>query len=400
MTQVSRILFITSSYPEWIGGGALNYARGILEALSTRFSVDVLVADPNRSYRDWKLPDNLAYRHVHPDYFKLGRSTVAFPALIKKIASKFGLKTSPLPEPPPPYELTTAMKQTIKRWAAVEDYAIVIVNYFWMTPALDFFPNSLKVTLTHDVWHKHISVGDPRYPLLERLDAKTEASYLNKSDTLIAISEHDATIFRQFTTVKDPIISLPSFPSKKFDKKDSSLGSLVFASGYQPNIDGLNWLLNTVWPLVLQRAKSAQLSIGGQICKNLDSEQLPTGTQLIGGCLDPAEFYQHTQIAIVPILKGTGVKTKIIEALQFGIPVVTTPQGLLGIEFLTAYGVIIESCPDRFSQAITSLLENHGETKRLGKLNRTAFEKYFTTESANETLVKRFEKYLLSNNDQ
>lgn len=388
-----RILFITSSDPEKIGGGALNYAKGILSALSSHYSVDVLVADPRRHNRDWKLPNGLPYRHVHPNYFKFRNDFIGLPALIKKCASKLRIKTKPAAHPAP-YEMPQDMKDVVKRWSKENQYDVIVVNYFWMTPAFEYFSDALKVTLTHDVWHHHVSVGKSNHQLLKKLTHETEASYLNQCDLLIAISEHDAEIFRRFTSVKEVIVSLPAFKSSNHQKKEPKYGCLIFASGYQPNIEGLNWFLTEVWPTVLKQSESAQLSIGGQICRALEanSQALPPNSQLIGGCWDPADFYQHAQMAVVPLLNGTGVKTKIIEAMQFGLPIVTTPQGLLGIEFLQDYGVAAESDPQRFAEAIVDCINRPEDAEKRGKANRGAFEKYFTLEAANEALIKRLKR--------
>jgi len=53
------------------------------------------------------------------------------------------------------------------------------------------------------------------------------------------------------------------------------------------------------------------------------------------------EFYQNVSIVICPMFSGTGVKIKVLEALSYGIPVVTNQRGVDGLLNKSANGCLV-----------------------------------------------------------
>lgn len=114
----------------------------------------------------------------------------------------------------------------------------------------------------------------------------------------------------------------------------------VGSKGHQPNVDGLDWFLSEVAPL-LQHALGAQcpLTVVGS---DMETYQPPVAQEAEGirilGRVDDAtlgECYDSARVVIAPLRYGGGVKGKVIEAISKGVPCAMTPaaaQGLEGIE--------------------------------------------------------------------
>jgi GT2 family glycosyltransferase/glycosyltransferase involved in cell wall biosynthesis len=140
----------------------------------------------------------------------------------------------------------------------------------------------------------------------------------------------------------------------------SERAGLLFVAGFShtPNIEGALWFAKKVWPLVLKKYPSAKLTLAG-------SNPVPEITALrsdsvkVTGYIPDSELealYRSSRVSIAPLLHGAGVKGKVVEALKFGLPVVTTPTGAQGIPDSSQVIGIAES-PDEMAQAILKLLK-------------------------------------------
>lgn len=106
---------------------------------------------------------------------------------------------------------------------------------------------------------------------------------------------------------------------------------LVVAVGnwaYAPNREGLQRFLDTVWPLVLKARPEAQLRLVG--ANPPDVSRYP---QVVakGRVADLAEVYRSAAVAVAAVDTGAGMKTKVLEALFYRVPVVATPLAGEGI---------------------------------------------------------------------
>jgi O-antigen biosynthesis protein len=114
---------------------------------------------------------------------------------------------------------------------------------------------------------------------------------------------------------------------------------ILFVAGFAhpPNIDAAAWLANDVMPLIREQVPDATLSLVGanptEAVRALASDRVE-----VTGRVSEDELrarYARARIAIVPLRAGAGVKSKVVEALREGLPLVTTrvgAQGLLGVE--------------------------------------------------------------------
>ena len=88
---------------------------------------------------------------------------------------------------------------------------------------------------------------------------------------------------------------------------------------------------------------------------------------------DIEDFYQNAKIAICPMLSGTGIKIKVLEALSHSLPVVTNRRGVDGLLNKTLNGCIVENTGKDFAEAILKLL--HDKSFYIEKKKEA--EKYF-----------------------
>jgi GT2 family glycosyltransferase len=130
-----------------------------------------------------------------------------------------------------------------------------------------------------------------------------------------------------------PLYVLDDLPLPQYIPQERS--GLLFVGGFNhpPNADGIAWFVEKVLPLVREKAPQTELHIVGsnipEEIKSLGSE----GVVVHGYLSDEAllELYSSIKSVIVPLRFGAGVKGKVVEALQQGVPLITTTIGAEGL---------------------------------------------------------------------
>ena len=134
----------------------------------------------------------------------------------------------------------------------------------------------------------------------------------------------------------------------------------VGSHAHLPNIDGLNWFLRDVAPLLDESPDQCALTIVGS---GMENYVPPEGSGIrvdIRGRVDDAALlrcYLESRLVIAPLRFGGGVKGKVLEAIGHGVPcVMTSPaaQGLAGIESLLP----VVDDPGGYARALEQLLRD------------------------------------------
>jgi len=83
-----------------------------------------------------------------------------------------------------------------------------------------------------------------------------------------------------------------------------------------------------------------------------------------------AELLNASDIAIAPLLHGSGTRLKILEYFSCGLPVVSTTVGVEGLDIKSQVNVLIEDDMNEFALKVTKLLKDRALSMRLGKAAR------------------------------
>lgn len=180
-----------------------------------------------------------------------------------------------------------------------------------------------------------------------------EIHILNKFDEIWTYSTEEEYIFDQFTDKKVTLIPI-SFPNHTSEENKLEYEyDIIFVGSNNPhNIRGIHWFYREVIP----HLGDVKVHIIGKVCK--DTPNHPNFIK--HGIVDSLDhFYQNTKITICPMLSGTGIKIKVLEALSYSLPVVTNRRGIDGLLNKTDNGCIVCENGKNFAKAIEKLLTNH-----------------------------------------
>jgi len=183
----------------------------------------------------------------------------------------------------------------------------------------------------------------------------SECSCINDFDIVLSISEEEMYLFRQIAR-SPTYYYLPVFIQKHgigVIKKDIDI--LYVAYDNPHNRKALNWIIDELYKKI--KIMKARLVVIGKISKAINSAKYP-GIELVEYADDLDMYYRRSKIAIAPMLSGSGMKIKVVEALTYGLPVVTTEWGVIGLLNKRDNGCIIEETATGFVDSAIGLLSD------------------------------------------
>ena len=209
--------------------------------------------------------------------------------------------------------------------------------------------------------------------------ARFEAETLAAVDAVVAISQLDADALTALTLrhtgklVRPQVVPqvVQSTEPRRPPAAEPRLG-YVGNLTWHPNALGLSWFCEAVWPRLQQAMPALRLSIAGTGLE-VDAQGLPRvpkawqrpGIEVLGYVAELETLYPRCLGAIAPILGGSGVRIKLLEAFRAGMPVVTTAAGAAGLPITGGVEALIEDEPDRFARAVLLLCRDAALQERL-----------------------------------
>jgi GT2 family glycosyltransferase len=171
--------------------------------------------------------------------------------------------------------------------------------------------------------------------------------------------------------------------------------TMLFLGSFRhlPNQEGLNWFTKKVLPAVLELKPRARLVIVGSEPPPLHSlPNLPDNIELRGFVEDVREPLGRYAVFVCPILSGSGMRVKLLEAFAAGIPVVSTPLGAEGLAGKDGEICALAEDPADFARKIVELFD---DPEKAGKLACRAREQVVATRDMRvltERLVESYRK--------
>ncbi|KAF2515520.1 glycosyltransferase [Flavobacterium zhairuonense] len=264
------------------------------------------------------------------------------------------------------------------------DYDIVLISYIYWSKLVKNSPNIKNAKLmidTHDFLTSQFQ--KQKKFQLGRFFQK-EIEILNRFDKILVISQEEKYLFSQFID-KEIALATHALPSKMNSKIDLKYDLIYVASDNDHNINGANWFFNNVYPLL---SKSVKIAVIGKINKQIGEF---SNVEKISFVEDLNTVYAQSKIAICPMLSGTGIKIKVIEALSFGIPVVCNERGLDGLLNKSNNGCLVSNDPKEFAAYIDKLLNDENFYNTISAEATAFFNNHHSLEANYYALDKAFD---------
>lgn len=238
-----------------------------------------------------------------------------------------------------------------EKWAPDAD--VIFVDHYEMAQFVPKNTHAKVVLHTHNaeyvMWQRLSEIeANPLKRFLLRFESNriqaAERKYSKRADlvlaapndieALVAIGVERNKCSVTYHLGDDSMLDVPATSFQETEKALLFVGTLT----WEANIDGLLWFLRFVWPALKSREPEIHFYIVG---KNPDKRLLDAAAGdaaiTFTGFVDDLEpYHRKARVFVIPLRFGSGIKVKLLHALYRGIPVVTTPIGVEGLNAVSA----------------------------------------------------------------
>lgn len=217
---------------------------------------------------------------------------------------------------------------------------------------------------------------------------KFELSVFKNIDAYMAISEIDNSFFKSLDL---PIkgITIPfGIDLHQYLLDDEYLPSEtpqlfhIGSMNWLPNIEGIEWFIDEVWPKVIKMYPQLTFTIAGRNMPDSIKMHHIEGLIIAGEVPDAQKFILSKDIMIVPLLSGSGVRVKIIEGMALGKTIIATSIAAEGLDVTDGKNILIANTPDEMIKMIGLCVNSPEICKYIGENARN----YVTLHHHNENI--------------
>jgi hypothetical protein len=258
-----------------------------------------------------------------------------------------------------------------------------IDNSYYMDKLNTKFYNSTYILLTHDLIH-----------LIDiKMNKNTELDIYNKFDKCIMISNEEINYLTNNSIDPNKLVYIPFiYPSKKNIYNSYSSKDIYFiGSEHPPNVEGMQVFLQYFLE-ILKIDPDIKLHIIGKSSKHFKNIK----SVICHNCIDNIEnIIKNIRLMVVPLVTGAGVKCKIIEAINYGIPIITTTKGVEGVvDVINDKNIFIRDFNEQYHIDFIKIYNNLDKLNEISVNAKNLFENNYALHNGDKYLIPRlFEKY-------
>ena len=290
----------------------------------------------------------------------------------------------------------------IERQLKKNNYDVILLESLFVTPYLNTIRKNKKNTpvllrahnIEYTIWEK-IALGT-RNPFkkfylnfLTRQLKEFESMMFNLVDGIATIADSDKIRMMQLGTHK-PIktISFGLNLDHYHTQSEKSVNLFhIGAMDWMPNLEGIKWFLDKVWPLVHQAMPELELHLAGRNMPQSWLQWKLPNVFIQGEISDAHGYMQENGIMIVPLLSGGGIRVKIIEGIALGKVIISSTIGAIGIEDKPNHPILIADSPQEWLERIQELVHSAKKRESYAAQSRSFAESHFNHHHITSELV-------------
>lgn len=269
----------------------------------------------------------------------------------------------------------------------------------------EFAPNALRILDTEDLhslrtvrqecFKKHMDFNTAKW--LQSDVTQREVASIYRCDLSLIISSHEMELLQNTIKIdKGLLLYLPFQLEKITEQQRAKLPPFATRKDFicigngrhAPNVDAVVWLKKEIWPLIRKRMPKADLHIYGNYMPQQVREMHDpkSGFYIEGWAKSVETVMQQHRVNLAPLRFGAGIKGKLIDAMRFGTPSVTTPIGAEGMHDGVPWNGHIAYTAEEFAKCAVALYTNESEWLQAQQNGFRIIEKIYHKESLNKTL--------------
>jgi polysaccharide biosynthesis protein PslH len=166
---------------------------------------------------------------------------------------------------------------------------------------------------------------------------------------------------------------------------------------YYPNQEAMMQFCRSVWPLLRARRPALKLMIvGADPSRAVRDLGRLSGVSVTGSVPDVRPHVHRAAATVAPLNIARGTQNKILEAMAMGVPTVCSAAAAGGIDAEPGEHVLTAAAPQEYADALSRLIEDPGERRRLAGAGRARVLSHHSWERSMRTLDGLIEQCLAS----
>lgn len=189
---------------------------------------------------------------------------------------------------------------------------------------------------------------------------RAEKRCFKKAQLINFVSDVDRN-FTEKMICRDGLIAIPNGVDVDYFKMDGTTNrqseNLLFIGNFKniSNVLSMNYFCNEVYPIIKKSHPNLKMFIVGPHAPfNFEDKSI-----IVTGFVDDLrEYYHKCTLFVSPLVTGSGIKNKVLEAMAAGIPVITSNIGVDGIAVIPGKHVIVANSTQEWVDSISAVLND------------------------------------------
>jgi glycosyltransferase involved in cell wall biosynthesis len=221
----------------------------------------------------------------------------------------------------------------------------------------------------------------PRWMLEEYLSGRFEANTCRAASMVCCVTQQDVERLISRYRLSTPVVPIPlgvdlnRFPCRGNVPATQVIG-FIGGLTWGGNVDAMHWLCREVLPRVWRTHPDAKLLAVGPGGESFRSLYADSRIHFAGRVPSIPEAMKEVSVGVVPIVSGTGMRTKLLDMLSMGIPTVSTSLGAEGLSYLQGEHFLIADSGETFANSLCTLLSDDDLRRRLAASGRLLASAY------------------------
>ena len=379
-----RIAVVTRDLPLPPGTGLNLVIHNLVRGLAARHEVRFFILQ--RGYYNYKVPGNANDPALFPWAYEEcpAGASAAGPATFSRPTRYYGIQPGKID------------------WLAARLDAFGaerIVGFdFNLAPYLALLPNKVPKILdavdSEILYYKNqIAAGHLKTSVLKHLAAAwlMGREHISRFEAVVTVSDADSRNIARATGARN-VFTVPNGVDHEFFAPNAAIArqaeQVVFCGSlsFVPNQQAIVWFVEKCWDRIKAKQPGAQLLVIGKspsadLKPRLESH---AGVECLGYVDDIRTHILGAAVSIAPMVSGSGIKNKILEAWALGVPVVATPLAVRGLSHTNGANIMIGATPEELTRQVVSIMRDAALRERMGAAGRAYVTEHYTWDRSRE----------------
>jgi polysaccharide biosynthesis protein PslH len=306
--------------------------------------------------------------------------------------------------------ISTDFEQKLKELLCAKKYDVIILETVILAPYIacirQYAPQAMITMRAHNVEHEiwkrvadttNFKLRKWYLQLLNGRLRRFEVENLQNYDLLMPITARDERIFQLLGYRGQSLVApvgmdiATDFSELAMPLTPPTIG-FIGSLDWIPNQEGLRWFFNEIWHKIHEKYPNTVFHIAGRNAPTWLRELTLPNVIFHGEVPDSRDFIQKHAIMVAPLLSGSGIRVKILEAMAMGRVVVTTRIGAEGIAAPDGKAAFIAKTAEAFTQKLDWCLANPTALPQIGETARQFVAQTFDNLSIAQQVAETFER--------